>query len=98
VPSARIVHAAVTAEEIEAGAGVLVAAVAVVVEAAAVVLVVAAEAVVVAAPAAVAAEAGTRNSLPQIFTDHTDNNEKDRRTCGPCRLCGTFCRTLSRAT
>ena len=78
-----------------AAAVVLVAAEAVVVEAAAVVLGVAAEAVAVAAPAAVEAEAGTRNSLPQIFTDHTDNNEKDRRTCGPFRLCGTFCRPLS---
>jgi hypothetical protein len=58
VPLARIVHAAVTVEEIEAAAGVLEAVV--VVEAAAGVLVVAAEAVVVAAPAAVAAEAGTR--------------------------------------
>lgn len=65
-----------TAEESEAAAVVLGAAEAVVVEAAAVVLGVAAEAVVVAAPAAGAAEAGTRNSLPQIFTDHPDNNER----------------------
>ena len=71
----RIVRAAVTAEAIVVAAGVLEAVVAAEVEAAADVLV-AAEAVVVGVPEAVAAEAGTRNSWPRIFTDCTDMTER----------------------